>query len=276
MTYFLTGDSITLTLLVLLILIFAYYTYNLRTNNIFRRLGMPGPAPIPFLGETYNIIRKGLIKNDIDLVHKYGKIIGQAVIFLVAGYETTSILMSCFFYVMATEPVIQEKVYEEICQELGDDEVTHEKLNQLPYLDMVISETLRMYPPGIRFDRVASCDYQLGNYHIPKGSIINVSVYPIHHDPNVWPDPEKFIPERFLPAEKAKRHPMTYLPFGDGPRNCIGMRFALLEAKLGIAKALRVVEFQKCEKTQVPLQLGKLEIVNSKNGIWVRVVRRSQ
>ncbi|CAF4323269.1 unnamed protein product, partial [Rotaria sordida] len=90
---------------------------------------------------------------------------------------------------MATEPVIQEKVYEEICQELGDDEVTHEKLNQLPYLDMVISETLRMYPPGIRFDRVASCDYQLGNYHIPKGSIINVSVYPIHHDPNVWPDP---------------------------------------------------------------------------------------
>ncbi|CAF1280053.1 unnamed protein product [Rotaria sordida] len=514
MTYFLTGDSITLTLLVLLILIFAYYTYNLRTNNIFRRLGMPGPAPIPFLGEAYNIIRKGLIKNDIDLVHKYGKIIGivggkapnillsdpdllrnvlikdsnvfinrrvfegisgplehgllalkdeqwknarsiisptfstaklkamyglmneisdmyykrlleyadkqeifdikalngqytldniasclfgietnslqnenvtlinhlkkffnrgfsniflfiffisprlasylgkkgysmfpkdaidyttnlvnqilarrrqrlerrndfiqmmidheedetnqqtdkkeqqpqqqwgtlkktlndkeifsQAVIFLVAGYETTSILMSCFFYVMATEPVIQEKVYEEICQELGDDEVTHEKLNQLPYLDMVISETLRMYPPGIRFDRVASCDYQLGNYHIPKGSIINVSVYPIHHDPNVWPDPEKFIPERFLPAEKAKRHPMTYLPFGDGPRNCIGMRFALLEAKLGIAKALRVVEFQKCEKTQVPLQLGKLEIVNSKNGIWVRVVRRSQ
>ncbi|CAF3796917.1 unnamed protein product [Rotaria sordida] len=204
------------------------------------------------------------------------EIFSQAVIFLVAGYETTSILMSCFFYVMATEPVIQEKVYEEICQELGDDEVTHEKLNQLPYLDMVISETLRMYPPGIRFDRVASCDYQLGNYHIPKGSIINVSVYPIHHDPNVWPDPEKFIPERFLPAEKAKRHPMTYLPFGDGPRNCIGMRFALLEAKLGIAKALRVVEFQKCEKTQVPLQLGKLEIVNSKNGIWVRVVRRSQ
>ena len=79
---------------------------------------------------------------------------------------------------------------------------------------MVISEALRMYPPGIRlvcyrsffslidvfvfnrFDRVASCDYQLGNYHIPKGSIIHVSVYPIHHDPNVWPDPEKFIPER--------------------------------------------------------------------------------
>ncbi|CAF1688908.1 unnamed protein product [Rotaria sp. Silwood1] len=204
------------------------------------------------------------------------EILGQAMVFLVAGYETTSVLMSFFFYVMATEPVIQEKVYEEIRQELGDDEVTHEKLNQLPYLDMVISETLRKYPPFIRFDRVASCDYQLGNYHIPKGSIINVPVYPIHHDPNVWSDPEKFIPERFLPAEKAKRHPMTYLPFGDGPRNCIGMRFALSEAKLGIAKALRLVEFQKCEKTEVPLQLGKLAILNSKNGIWLRVVPRSQ
>ncbi|CAF1339543.1 unnamed protein product [Rotaria sordida] len=451
MTYFLIGDSITLTLLVLLILIVAYYTYKLRTNNIFRRLGMPGPAPIPFVGElcisgpfehgllalkdeqwknarsiispTFSTAKLkamyGLMNEISDMYYKrlleyadkqeifdikllngqytldiiasclfgigtnslqhanvtltnhlkkffnrvisprlasyFGKkgysmfpkdaidyttnlvnqilarrrqrlerrndfiqmmidheeevnheedetnqrtdkkeqqsqqqwgtlkktlndkeIFGQALIFLVAGYETTSVLMSCFFYVMATEPVIQEKVYEEIRQELGDDEVTHEKLNQLPYLDMVISETLRMYPPGITFDRVASCDYQLGNYHIPKGSIINVPVYPIHHDPNVWPDPEKFIPERFLPAEKAKRHPMAYLPFGDGPRNCIGMRFALLEAKLGIAKALRVVEFQKCEKTQVPLQLGKLEILNSKNGIWVRVVRRSQ
>jgi cytochrome P450 family 3 subfamily A len=204
------------------------------------------------------------------------EIIGQALIFMIAGYETTSVLMSFFFYVMATEPIIQEKVYEEIRQELGDDEVTHEKLSQLQYLDMVINETLRMYPPVIRFDRVASEDYQLGNYHIPKGSLINVPVYPIHHDPNIWPEPEKFIPERFLPDEKAKRHPMSFLPFGDGPRNCIGMRFALLEAKLAIAKALRVVEFQRCEKTEVPLHLRKLALLNSTNPIWLRVARRSQ
>lgn len=100
---------------------------------------------------------------------------------------------------------------------------------------MVISETLRLYPPVIRFDRVASVDYQLGDYSIPQGFLINVPVYPIHHDPNHWPNPEKFIPERyridefhgtlnlqlsnrFLPGEKAQRHPMSYLPFGDGPR----------------------------------------------------------
>jgi cytochrome P450 family 3 subfamily A len=204
------------------------------------------------------------------------EIVGQALIFMLAGYETTSVLMSFFFYVMATEPMVQEKVYDEIRQELGDDEVTHEKLSQLQYLDMVINETLRMYPPFIRFDRVASQNYQLGNYQIPKGCVINVPVYPIHHDPNSWPEPEKFIPERFSPGEKAKRHPMAFLPFGDGPRNCVGMRFALLEAKIAMAKALRLVEFQKCEKTEVPLELGKLVILNSKNTIWLRVTRRSQ
>ncbi|CAF1226460.1 unnamed protein product [Adineta steineri] len=94
------------------------------------------------------------------------------------------------------KPVIQEKLYQEIRQEIGDEEVTYEKLNQLQYLDMVINETLRMYPPFIRFDRAASKDYQLGNYLIPKGTIINTPVYPIHHDSKTWPEPEKFIPER--------------------------------------------------------------------------------
>ncbi len=77
------------------------------------------------------------------------EILGQAAVFLVAGYETTSVLLTFFFYVMATEPVVQEKVYEEIRQILGD-EITYEKLQQLPYVDMVISETLRMYPPFTR------------------------------------------------------------------------------------------------------------------------------
>ncbi|CAF4304353.1 unnamed protein product, partial [Adineta steineri] len=176
------------------------------------------------------------------------EILSQALVFLIAGYETTSVLMSFFFYVMATEPIIQEKIYQEIRQEIGDDEVTYEKLNQLQYLDMVINETLRMYPPFIRFDRVASRDYQLGNHLIPKGTIINVPVYPIHHDSEVWPEPEKFIPERFSPAEKAKRHPMAFLTFGDGPRQA---QIFALEAKLGIVRALRLVEFERCEKTEV-------------------------
>ncbi|CAF3609800.1 unnamed protein product [Rotaria socialis] len=156
------------------------------------------------------------------------------------------------------------------------DEITYEKLNQLSYLDMAINETLRMYPPFIRLNRVVSYDYQLDDYHVPKGSFINIPIYSIHHNPEYCRGPEKFIPERFLPDEKAKRLPMTFLPFGDGPRNCIGMRFALLESKLAITKALRVVELQKCEKTEVPLQLGKLNILNAKNGIWVRAVRRSK
>ncbi|CAF4083217.1 unnamed protein product, partial [Adineta steineri] len=76
MSLFLIGDSITLTLLLLLILIFSYYVYNLRTNNIFRRIGIPGPAPIPLLGEMFNVIRRGMYKNDMALIKKYGKIVG--------------------------------------------------------------------------------------------------------------------------------------------------------------------------------------------------------
>ncbi|CAF1008271.1 unnamed protein product [Adineta steineri] len=409
MSLFLIGDSIKLTLLVLLILIFVDYVYNLRTNNIFRRIGMPGPAPIPLLSAaglfehglpvlkdeqwksarsivsptfssaklkamhslmndvsdmynerlleyadkqeifdiktingqyTLDIIASCLfgvetnsLKNEnIILINHLKKfftltltrifllfiliarrrqclerrndfiqmmidheeeikdqevgqqskslrktlsdkeILSQALVFLAAGYETSNVLMSFFFYVMATEPVIQEKIYQEIRQEIGDNEVTYEKLNQLQYLDMVINETLRMYPPVLRLDRVASKDYQLGNYLIPKGTIIHAPVYPIHHDSEAWPEPEK----SYLKAEKAKRHPMAFLPFGEGPRNCIGMRFALVEAKLGIVRALRLVEFERCGKTEVPLQLGKIIVLNSKNSIFLRVIRRSQ
>ncbi|CAF1169653.1 unnamed protein product [Didymodactylos carnosus] len=126
------------------------------------------------------------------------------------------------------------------------------------------------------FDRVASSAYQLNDYQLPAGQIIGVPIYPIHHDPKTWPNPEQFIPERFSADEKAKRHPMSFLPFGDGPRSCIGMRFALQEAKVAIVRALRVVEIERCEKTEIPLQLSKLSIMSAKNGIWLRVSRRSQ
>ncbi|CAF1466073.1 unnamed protein product [Adineta steineri] len=135
--------------------------------------------------------------------------------------------------------------------------------------------TAKLKTLSCRLDRVASAPYELGGYQLPKGTVINVPVYSLHHDPNVWPDPEKFIPERFLPEEKAKRHPMAFLPFGDGPRNCIGMRFALLEAKIAIAKAIRVIEIQSCEKTEIPLILTKTTMLSPQNGVWLRVARRS-
>ncbi|CAF1359364.1 unnamed protein product [Rotaria sordida] len=423
MGYCLIFDSLSLTLLVIVAILFACYVYNLRKNNLFRRLGIPGPSPIPLLGNLLNIIRKGLYLNDIEMVQKYGnifgtfegtipviilsdpellrkvlikdfhvftnrrilkgltgplehgltmlrddawknartivsptfssaklkamhslidqigdgyskrlleyadkqemfdvklinsqytldniassliylisprltsylgskgytllptdsmnyltllvnevldrrrhrierrndfvqnmidheeeihneeikeqsneniqqwsslkktlsdrEILGQALIFLMAGYETTSTLLSFFFYVMAIYPDIQEKIYAEIQQQLGSDEITYDKIHQLVYLDMVINETLRMYPPVLRLERIASTSYDLGEYHIPKGSIIGVPIYAIHHDPAFWSDPEEFIPERFSSTDGGKRYSMIYLPFGDGPR----------------------------------------------------------
>ncbi|XP_058883506.1 thromboxane-A synthase-like [Acipenser ruthenus] len=99
---------------------------------------------------------------------------------------------------------------------------------------MVISETLRMYPPGFRFTRDAAKDWNVNGHFIPAGATIEIPAGYIHYDPEYWPEPEKFIPERFTTEAKSQRHPFTYLPFGAGPRSCIAMRLALLEAKIAM------------------------------------------
>jgi cytochrome P450 len=121
----------------------------------------------------------------------------------------------------------------------------------MKYLDMVIAETLRMYPPASRLDRVASNDFEYNGIRIKRGDIIAVAIYALHHDPNIYPQPEQFRPERFSEDNKRTRTNETYMPFGAGPRNCLGMRFALLEMKILLASLLVKYRFEKCEKTQV-------------------------
>ena len=123
----------------------------------------------------------------------------------------------------------------------------------MDYLDMCISETLRMFPPGPRVDRVANEDYKYKDLNIPKGTPICISIYAIHHDPEIYPEPEKFKPERFSEEGKKSRDNESYLGFGIGPRNCVAMRFALLEIKLLIAKILSRYQFETCEQTYVYL-----------------------
>ncbi|XP_073241136.1 cytochrome P450 3A28-like isoform X4 [Porites lutea] len=130
---------------------------------------------------------------------------------------------------------------------------SYDVLHQMPYLDMVINETLRIYPPGFLLQRDCNEACTIKGVHIPKGLPIIIPVYPIHHDPDIWPEPEKFDPERFSEAEKSKRHPYAFMPFGYGPRNCVGMRFALLEIKLTVAKLLKKYKLERTEKTAVPL-----------------------
>lgn len=178
----------------------------------------------------------------------------QSLVFLLAGYETSSTTLGFVCYHLAIDVHVQDKLRAEIDQMCPGDEVSpsYDVLHKMEYLDMVINEALRMYPPGFVLQRDCNETCTIKGVTIPSGMPVFVPCYAIHHDPEIWPEPEKFDPERFTEAEKAKRHPYTFMPFGYGPHNCVGMRFALLEIKLTLVRLLKKYKLEHTEKTAPP------------------------
>ncbi|GBM54698.1 Cytochrome P450 3A21 [Araneus ventricosus] len=174
---------------------------------------------------------------------------------LLAGYETTSTALAYTTYLLAKHQDVQEDLYQEIKDliERGQ-KLEYATVNKLPYLDKVLNESLRMYPPVHLFtNRYALEDVQYEDIHIPKGTLIQAPVYLMHHDPDFWSEPEIFDPERF--STKPNSEGITYLPFGVGPRNCLGMRFAQLEAKLALANMVYKFHIKLDEKHKDNLEV---------------------
>ncbi|GFR22745.1 cytochrome P450 9e2, partial [Trichonephila clavata] len=149
------------------------------------------------------------------------------------------------------------EVHEEVIVALKSSKgkLTYEALQNIKYLDNIISETLRLFPPGVRLERRAVTDYKLGETGILYlRNDRHCSAYAMHRDPELFPDPEKFDPDRFTPEERAKRDPYAYMPFGAGPRNCIGMRFAIMEIKVCLIYVIANFKINRCIKTKVPLE----------------------
>ncbi|XP_017841743.1 probable cytochrome P450 4d20 isoform X2 [Drosophila busckii] len=164
--------------------------------------------------------------------------------FMFEGDDTTSSGVSHALYSIARHPEVQAKVYEELLQVLGKNReapVTQAHLQQLKYLDCVIKETMRLYPPVPAVGRYTRMDLKLGNQVIPANTSIYLVLYFAHRDPEYFPDPLSFKPERFL-DDTQDRQTFTYLPFSAGPKNCIGQKFAMLEMKALISKVLRYYE----------------------------------
>ncbi|XP_066941636.1 cytochrome P450 3A29-like [Macrobrachium rosenbergii] len=187
------------------------------------------------------------------------EIIANAWVYMLAGFETSANAITSTAYLLACHPDIQEKLYQELCEHIedGHEHLAYETVHKLNYLDQVFSEALRIFPPVVNFiTRDTNADFQLGDYFIPSDTDIMIPVWQIHHDPKLWPEPFKFNPERFSPAVKASetRHPMSYIPFGAGPRSCPGVRFAQLEAKVAIARLIRTYRLETCEETPIPLK----------------------
>ncbi|XP_065795109.1 thromboxane-A synthase isoform X3 [Muntiacus reevesi] len=204
------------------------------------------------------------------------EVVGQAFIFLIAGYEIVTNTLSFATYLLATNPECQEKLLEEV-DHFSKKHPAPEYCSLqegLPYLDMVIKETLRMYPPAFRFTRVAAQDCEVLGQRIPAGAVLETAVGALHYDPKHWPNPENFDPERFTAEAQERRRPYTYLPFGAGPRSCLGVRLGLLELKLTLLHVLRKFRFEACPETQVPLQLESKSALGPKTGVYIRIVSR--
>lgn len=206
-------------------------------------------------------------------------ITSQALSFIFAGYDTVSTLMSFMSYELALNPKIQKLLIQEID---SCDEITYESLTKMKYLDMVLSETLRKWPITAALDRTCTKEYTIEPkepgeclFKVEKGTTVLVPIFGIHRDSRYYPDPERFDPERFSDENKSKIVPFSYLPFGIGPRNCIGIKFAIMQTKVLFCLLLRYFEIERVERTPVPVKFTPQQVImTSADGFWLGVKRR--
>jgi cytochrome P450 len=159
----------------------------------------------------------------------------EVVTLVLAGHETTANVLTWALYLLSQHPAEEAKLHEELATVLGGRVPTLADLRQLPYTGMVIKEAMRLYPPIPAFARESLEPVELGGYTLPAGAIIIISANVLHHDPRWWPEAETFMPERFSKENEKALHKYAYLPFGGGPRVCIGNSFAEMEAVLVLA-----------------------------------------
>ena len=155
--------------------------------------------------------------------------------FLLAGQETTSLALTWTWYLLSQHFDVRERLEHELDEVLDGRPPEYADLVNLPYLRMVIDESMRLYPPAWGFSRQALSDDRVGGFPLPRGWLVFVIPYILHRLPAYWEDPERFDPDRFSPERSAERPKFTYIPFGAGPRQCIGHQFALIEIQLSVA-----------------------------------------
>ncbi|XP_047994965.1 cytochrome P450 9e2-like [Leguminivora glycinivorella] len=217
--------------------------------------------------------------SDIDLI-------AQAVLFFIAGFETVSTAMTFLLYELALNPDVQDRLAEEVREhgKKSGGKFDYNSIQNMVYMDMVVSESLRLWPPAVATDRVCTKDYNLGrpndkstqDFILKKGEGLNVPIVAIHRDPKYFKNPLKFDPERFSEENKHTIQPFTYMPFGLGPRNCIGSRFALCEVKVMAYQLVQRYELLPCERTTIPCELAKDNFnLRIKGGHWLRLKPRT-
>ncbi|XP_073813633.1 probable cytochrome P450 6a18 [Musca autumnalis] len=203
-------------------------------------------------------------------------LIAQSFVFFIGGFETSSSTMSFALFELAKNPLVQEKARENVDEILRHHHgvFSHESLNEMVYIRQVVQETLRRHPIAPTGRRVCRRRYTFPNGLTVEPEVdIVAPIYAIHHDPEIYPQPEIFRPERFAAEERIGRHPMSYLPFGAGPRVCIAERFGMMQTMLGLAMLLHNFKFSPCQRTPEHLHYDPHNVLafNCKDGIYLKV-----
>jgi len=238
------------------------------------------------------IVRPDMLQLMMESRDKEGKpelsiedMVSQAFIFFFGGFETTSTLMCFVAHELAVNQDVQKKLQDEIDQGLEESngKAPYEIINNMEYLDAVVNEALRKYPVNPALDRLCVKDFELPptlpgiqSFTIKRGGGVWIPVYGLHHDPQYFENPEKFNPERFIGERKKESFNCgAYLPFGLGPRMCIGNRFDLMETKVLLFHLLARCDLKICEKTRLPLKIAKDGFnMKPEGGFWLNVSPR--
>lgn len=210
-------------------------------------------------------------------------IVAQCFVFFFAGFETSAVLMCFTAHELMENEDVQQKLFEEVQRvdkELDGKELNYEAIMGMKYLDQVVSEVLRKWPPAIAVDRECNKDitYEVDGQkvEIKKGDVLWLPTCGFHRDPKYFENPMKFDPERFSEENKDTIEPNTYFPFGLGQRNCIASRFALLEAKAVIYYLLKEFRFAPAKKSCIPMVLASSGFqLSPKNGFWIKLIQRN-
>lgn len=202
------------------------------------------------------------------------ELLDESIILLVAGNKTSAVTMAWLFYLLTINPEIEEKVLNSVNESLGDEEPSLTSLRSLTYPLQVLEETLRMYPVVWLIDREPVEDDEFSGIKINKGEDIGAFIYGLHHNAKYWKDPEKFDPERFSAENKKEHVPFSYLPFGGGPRICIGKNFAIMEMQFILAMFIRRYKFTLSPGQKIGFK--PLLTLSPTNGVKVRVQKREK
>jgi cytochrome P450 len=190
-------------------------------------------------GDAGDVLSMLINAHDEDGVLTDTQVHDHIMTFFAAGHETTANALTWTFHLLSQYPAVREKLLAELQSVLAGRSPTVDDLPNLPYTEWVLNESMRIYPPAWMLGRRAIQAFDLDSFHFPASTMVMFSQWVIHRLPDIWEDPENFRPERWDPASEQKIVPWSYFPFGGGPRICIGMPFAQIEARLLLATILQ-------------------------------------